>query len=105
MFNEVVGWSLMVDEYDALCSRPTSAAELKLRGHVRLLRYTFVSAVLGSRCQVLYRFGEVEVLSRRYQNGPLKDLRAGEILEYSANVSKQLFDEKTIAQGLGTQLT
>ena len=45
-----------------------------------LFRRGNAPAIFDTRCQVLCRFGEIEALSRRYENGPLRDLRAGEIL-------------------------
>jgi long-chain acyl-CoA synthetase len=45
-----------------------------------LLRRRDVPAIFDTQRQVLCRFGEIEALSRRYENGPLKDLRTGEIL-------------------------
>jgi long-chain acyl-CoA synthetase len=45
-----------------------------------LLRRRDAPAIFDTQRQVVCRFGEIEALSRRYENGPLKDLRAGEIL-------------------------
>ncbi len=45
-----------------------------------LRRRRDVPAIFDTQRHVLCRFGEIEVLSRHYENGPLKDLRAGEIL-------------------------
>jgi long-chain acyl-CoA synthetase len=45
-----------------------------------LLRRRDAPAIFGRQRQVLCRFGEIEALSRHYETGPLKDLRAGEIL-------------------------
>ena len=45
-----------------------------------LLRRRDAPAIFDTKRQVLCRFEEIEALSRRYENGPLGDLRPGEIL-------------------------
>jgi long-chain acyl-CoA synthetase len=45
-----------------------------------LRRRRDVPAILDTRRQVLCRFGEIETLSRTYENGLLKELRPGEIV-------------------------
>jgi len=45
-----------------------------------LCRRRDAPAIFDTQRQVLCRFGEIEALSRHYENGPLKNLRAGEIV-------------------------
>ena len=45
-----------------------------------LLRRRDAPAIFDTQRQVLCRFGEIEALSRHYENGPLQNLRAGEIV-------------------------